>query len=75
MTGTMKFLVMGTMPVGSFLGGVLAGSFGSRSTLWLIASVSALSVLAVAMTKLRKVSTAPHELRPETVVGLNPELA
>ena len=33
MTGTMKFLVMGTMPVGSFLGGVLAGSFGSRSTL------------------------------------------
>ncbi len=75
MTGTMKFLVMGTMPVGSFLGGVLAGSFGSRSTLWLIASVSALSVLAVAMTKLRKVSTAPHELRPETVVGLSPELA
>jgi len=75
MTGTMKFLVMGATPVGSFLGGVLAGSLGTRSTLWLVAAVSTLSVLAVAITKLGKVSTPPHELRPEVVVWLKPEPA
>jgi MFS family permease len=71
MTATMKFFVMGAMPLGSFLGGALAGSLGSRSTLWLIAAVSALSVLAVAATKLREVSTPPEELRPEAVVALS----
>jgi MFS family permease len=69
MTATMKFFVMGAMPLGAFLGGVLAGGFGSRSTLWMIAGVSAVSVLAVAMTKLRAVSTPPEELRPELIVG------
>jgi MFS family permease len=72
MTATMKFFVMGAMPLGSFLGGALAGSLGSRSTLWLIAVVSALSVLAVAATKLREVSTPPEELRPEAVAPLGP---
>jgi predicted MFS family arabinose efflux permease len=68
MTATMKFFVMGAMPLGSFLGGALAGRVGTRSTLWLIAVASALSVLAVAATKLREVSTPPEELRPGTVV-------
>ena len=71
MTATMKFFVMGAMPLGSFLGGALAGGVGSRSTLWLIAGASALSVLAVAATKLREVSTPPEELRPGIVVALS----
>jgi Na+/melibiose symporter-like transporter len=65
MTATMKFFVMGAMPLGSFVAGALAAGLGSRSTLWVIAGVSALSVLAVAATKLREVSTPPEELRPE----------
>ena len=68
----MKFFVMGAMPLGSFLGGALAGSLGSRSTLWLIAGVSGLSVLAVAATGLREVSTPPEELRPEVAVAFSP---
>ncbi len=72
MTATMKFFVMGAMPLGSFLGGALAGSVGSRSTLWLIAALSGLSVLAVAATKLREVSTPPEELRPEPAVAFSP---
>ena len=72
MTATMKFFVMGAMPLGSFLGGALAGSLGSRSTLWLIAALSGLSVLAVAATKLREVSTPPEELRPEVAVAFSP---
>ena len=69
MTATMKFFVMGAMPVGSFLGGALAGTVGSRATLWVIAAVSALSVLAVGATKLRAVSTAPEDLHPERSSG------
>jgi len=64
MTATMKFVVIGAMPVGSFLSGALAGILGARSTLWLIAGVSALSVVAVATTELREVTIAPEDLRP-----------
>jgi len=62
MTATMKFFVMGAMPIGSFLAGVLAGEIGSRFTLWVIAAISCVSVLAVAGTKLRDVSFPPDQL-------------
>jgi MFS family permease len=62
MTATMKFFVMGSMPLGSFLAGALAGGMGSRFTLWVIAAVSCVSVLAVGATKLRHVSVAPDQL-------------
>lgn len=62
MTATMKFFVMGAMPIGSFVAGALAGDMGSRFTLWVIAAVSCVSVLAVAATKLRDVTVAPGQL-------------
>ncbi len=55
MTATMKFFVMGTMPLGSFLAGVMAGALGDRSTLWLIAVVAATPLAATALSKLRLV--------------------
>jgi len=70
MTATMKFFVMGAMPVGSFVCGALAGWLGSRSTLWVIAALSALSVLAVALTKIREVSTAPEALSPDMALSV-----
>ena len=69
MTATMKFFVMGAMPVGSFVCGALAGWLGSRLTLWVIAAVSATSVLAVALTGIRTVDTAPEELGPDMLLG------
>lgn len=68
MTATMKFFVMGAMPLGSFLGGVLAGVLGDRPTLWLIAAVAACSVLATALSNLRQVRTPPEHLGPPGVV-------
>ena len=55
MTATMKFFVMGTMPLGSFLAGILASALGDRSTLWLIAVVAGIPSLATALSKLRLV--------------------
>lgn len=60
MTATMKFFVMGTMPLGSFLGGVLAGELGDRSTLAIVAAVAAVPVLATALSKLRLVAALPQ---------------
>lgn len=48
MTATMRFLVMGVMPVGSLVGGILASTFQPRTTLWItmvIASVAFVPVL------------------------------
>ena len=67
MTATMKFFVMGAMPLGSFLGGTLAGTLGYRPTLWLIAAVGATSVLATGLSKLRLLSDPPEKLRPGAV--------
>ena len=72
MTATMKFFVMGAMPIGSFLCGALAGWLGSRLTLWVIAAVSAASVLAVALTGIRTVAIAPEELSPDALVASRP---
>jgi MFS family permease len=63
MTATMKFFVMGTMPLGSFLAGVLAAGLGDRSTLWLIAVVAAAPLLATALSKLRLVPPLAEQLR------------
>ena len=59
MTATMKFFVMGAMPLGSFLAGALAAAVGLRNTLWLIGAVSALSILTVILTELRRVEVGP----------------
>lgn len=67
MTATMKFFVMGAMPLGSFFGGALAGALGYRPTLWLIAAVGAASILATGLSKLRLLSEPPEKLRPGTV--------
>ncbi len=68
MTATMKFFVMGAMPLGSFLGGVLAGTLGDRPTLWLVAAVAASSILATALSNVRQVSIPPEKLAPGSVL-------
>lgn len=47
MTASMKFFVMGAMPLGSFLAGLLGSTLGLRATLWVIAGLSALAVVGL----------------------------
>lgn len=73
MTATMKFFVMGAMPLGSFLAGLLGSTLGLRPTLWVIAASSALALVAlwrggfVAVAELPRVSR-----RTERSVTLRP---
>jgi len=51
MTATMRFIVMGVMPIGSLVGGVLATTFQPRATLWITAVISSVAFLPVLLSR------------------------
>jgi MFS family permease len=53
MNATMRFMVWGTLPVGSLLGGALGGAIGLRPTLWVGALGGLLSFLPAALSPVR----------------------
>ena len=69
MNATMRFMVWGTIPIGSFLGGVLGRSIGLRPTLWIGAAGGVLAFLWPLLSpvrRLRVIPGAPAEQIPET---------
>ncbi|MGC8634144.1 MAG: MFS transporter [Candidatus Limnocylindrales bacterium] len=60
MNATMRFLVWGTMPIGSILGGVLASVVGVPATIWIGALGSCLPFLAVLCSPVRTLQTMPE---------------
>ena len=59
MNATMRFLVWGTMPVGSLLGGVLGTAIGVRETLFAAAAGGSLTFLPVFLSPLRRMRQLP----------------
>ena len=64
MNATMRFIVWGTIPVGSILGGVLATAIGLRETIWIGAIGSFLPFLFVLFSPVRSLQRIP-EAEPE----------
>jgi hypothetical protein len=60
MNATMRFMVWGTIPIGSFLGGVLGNSIGLRATLWVAGIGSCVPFLPVLLSPLRGLRTIPE---------------
>jgi MFS family permease len=60
MNASVRFLVWGTMPLGSVLGGVLGGAIGLRETLWVGAIGSLLAPLSVLLSPLRRLRDLPE---------------
>jgi MFS family permease len=60
MNATMRFMVWGTMPVGSFAGGVLASSLGLRPTLWIAAGGGLFTFLPPFLSPVRKLRRIPE---------------
>ncbi|HKD98815.1 MAG TPA: MFS transporter, partial [Micromonosporaceae bacterium] len=56
---TMRFLILGIMPVGGILGGALATWIGVRPTLWVAAVGSVLSFLPAYLSPLRNMRELP----------------
>jgi MFS family permease len=60
MNATMRFVVWGTLPIGAFIGGVLAGPIGLRPTLWVAAIGGMTAVLPIALTSVRRLERIPE---------------
>jgi MFS family permease len=66
MNAGMRWIVWGTIPLGSLAGGFLAQSYGLHLTLWIGAVGGLAPVLPVALTQIRSVRTIPEPVE-ETV--------
>lgn len=59
MNATMRFIVWGTIPIGSLMGGALGGLIGLHETLWVAATGLAFPWLFVAFGPVRGIRTIP----------------
>ncbi len=59
MNATMRFLVWGTIPIGSFVGGVLGQTLGVRPTLWIGFGGACLAFLPALLSPLRTMRELP----------------
>lgn len=62
MTATMKFVVMGIMPLGSLFAGSLGATLGPRPTLWVIAAVGVATAAVALGSSLRSLDVTPADL-------------
>jgi MFS family permease len=65
MNATMRFMVWGTLPIGSFVGGILGNTIGLRPTLWVAAIGGIFSFVPPLFSPVRTLQTIP-ELAEET---------
>ncbi|HEX5823861.1 MAG TPA: hypothetical protein VFY18_05300, partial [Candidatus Limnocylindrales bacterium] len=61
MNATMRFLVWGTIPIGSLIGAGLSEVIGVRPTIWVGALLSLLCFLPVFFSPVRHIRTIPTE--------------
>ena len=62
MNASIRFLVWGVMPIGSFTAGVLGSAWGARSVFWIAAVGGAVSTLPVLLSPLLTMRDLPREL-------------
>jgi len=70
MNATMRFTVWGTIPIGSFVGGILGKSIGLRPTLWIGAVGGMLAFLWPLFSPVRRLRTIPDaasDASPDTL--------
>jgi MFS family permease len=64
-----RFVVWGTIPLGSLIGGVLASQIGLRPTLWVGAIGACFCFLPVALSPLRHIGAMPTEPEADPPLG------
>ncbi len=61
MNASIRFMVWGSMPIGSFLGGVLGASFGLREVFWIGLAGSVVAAMPVLLSPLPFMRDLPRE--------------
>jgi MFS family permease len=67
MNATMRFIVWGTIPVGSIVGGFLGGAIGLHPTIWVAAVGSFLAFVPLLIGPLKALRVMPEPVGGETV--------
>jgi MFS family permease len=65
MNATVRFLVWGTMPIGSIIGGVLASNIGLHETIWIGAILGFIPTLFPFLSPVRRLRTMPTPVGDE----------
>jgi predicted MFS family arabinose efflux permease len=68
MNATMRFLVWGTIPIGSLIGAVLSELIGVRETVWVGSILSLFAFLPVLLSPVRQIQTIPTD-DPDTAAA------
>ncbi len=69
MNATMRFIVWGTIPIGSVAGGILGSTLGLLPTIWIGAIGSLLAFLPVLFSPVRSLQRMPEPLEEGTRDG------
>ncbi len=72
MNATMRFIVWGTIPLGSIMGGVLGNIIGLHATIWVGAIGSLVSFVPVAISSVRHIQTMPEPVEDEPMAPSAP---
>jgi MFS family permease len=67
-----RFIVWGTIPLGSLVGGALASTIGLHPTLWVGAIGASVCFLPVALSPIRHIHDMPTDSEPDPHVPLGP---
>ena len=62
MNASIRFIVWGTMPIGSFVGGLVGEAVGARNVYWIGLVGAAISALPVLLSPLMRMRDLPREL-------------
>jgi MFS family permease len=70
MNATMRFIVWGTIPLGSALGGFLGGAIGLRQTIWIGAAGGLFSFVPLVFSPLWSLRTMPEPVTDEAAIDV-----
>ena len=71
LNGTMRFLVWGTMPIGSLLGGILATVFGVHEAIWIGSVLLVFTFLPLLFSPVLGVQRMPTQATDEVPAGVS----
>jgi len=72
MNATMRWIVWGTLPLGSLLGGAIATAYSLRTALWVSAIGGLTGVFPVLLSSVRSIKEMPEPVDPPSQVSIDP---
>jgi hypothetical protein len=72
MNATVRFLVWGTMPIGSIIGGVIASTIGVHETIWIAGVLGFTPAIFPFLSPVRRLRVMPAPVGDEEAVAASP---